>query len=102
MLVHCCLSRVIVDYFFFFKQKTAYEMRISDWSSTCALPIYHVVEMQQAAGDLRLRGQAAGDVFHHAGPRIAEVGRRLVAAQILDADLDGAGGLAPQDRKSVV
>src|SRR3546814_20819024 len=26
--------------FFFFKQKTAYEMRISDWSSTCALPIY--------------------------------------------------------------
>src|SRR3546814_10292299 len=25
---------------FFFKQKTAYEMRISDWSSTCALPIF--------------------------------------------------------------
>src|SRR3546814_4983247 len=24
---------------FFFKQKTAYEMRISDWSSECALPI---------------------------------------------------------------
>src|SRR3546814_6783377 len=27
------------DLFFFFKQKTAYEMRISDWSSACALPI---------------------------------------------------------------
>src|SRR3546814_4773817 len=26
--------------FFFFKQKTAYDMRISDWSSTCALPIF--------------------------------------------------------------
>src|SRR3546814_4155459 len=26
-------------FFFFFKQKTAYEMRISDWSSECALPI---------------------------------------------------------------
>src|SRR3546814_19248841 len=26
--------------FFFFKQKTAYEMRISDWSSDCALPIF--------------------------------------------------------------
>src|SRR3546814_8718399 len=26
-------------YIFFFKQKTAYEMRISDWSSECALPI---------------------------------------------------------------
>src|SRR3546814_9806807 len=24
---------------FLFKQKTAYEMRISDWSQTCALPI---------------------------------------------------------------
>src|SRR3546814_7147091 len=29
-------------FFFFFKQKTAYEMRISDWSSTCALPIFTV------------------------------------------------------------
>src|SRR3546814_1852696 len=27
-------------FFFFFKQKTAYEMRISDWSSDGALPIY--------------------------------------------------------------
>src|SRR3546814_8212944 len=26
--------------FFFFKQKTAYEMRISDWVQTCALPIF--------------------------------------------------------------
>src|SRR3546814_9918939 len=30
---------LFVVFFFFFKQKTAYEMRISDWSSTCALPI---------------------------------------------------------------
>src|SRR3546814_7949661 len=29
---------------FFFKQKTAYEMRISDWSSTCALPISALVQ----------------------------------------------------------
>src|SRR3546814_3899335 len=29
----------ILCVFFFFKQKTAYEMRISDWSSDCALPI---------------------------------------------------------------
>src|SRR3546814_15084604 len=28
-----------VLFFFFFKQKTAYEMRISDWSSDGALPI---------------------------------------------------------------
>src|SRR3546814_6283356 len=30
---------LVVWCFFFFKQKTAYEMRISDWSQTCALPI---------------------------------------------------------------
>src|SRR3546814_2596286 len=30
-LMFCCLLEIIV--FFFFKQKTAYEMRISDWSS---------------------------------------------------------------------
>src|SRR3546814_1860122 len=28
-----CLVGSVVLYFFFFKQKTAYEMRISDWSS---------------------------------------------------------------------
>src|SRR3546814_5873603 len=33
MLVHLyCYSYYFID-FFFFKQKTAYEMRISDWSS---------------------------------------------------------------------
>src|SRR3546814_9004182 len=26
----------------FFKQKTAYEVRISDWSHTCSLPIFRV------------------------------------------------------------
>src|SRR3546814_20121244 len=30
---------VCAFFFFFFKQKTAYEMRISDWSSDVALPI---------------------------------------------------------------
>src|SRR3546814_5567006 len=30
---------VYLFYFFFFKQKTAYEMRISDGVQTCALPI---------------------------------------------------------------
>src|SRR3546814_5025445 len=35
--------------FCFFKQKTAYEMRISDWSSTCALPIFDdAISLQKA------------------------------------------------------
>src|SRR3546814_12276461 len=29
----CCFYLSICSFFFFFKQKTAYEMRISDWSS---------------------------------------------------------------------
>src|SRR3546814_3425853 len=35
---------------FFFKQKTAYEMRISDWSSDVALPIF---ACNSVAGSLR-------------------------------------------------
>src|SRR3546814_3236712 len=35
------LLRLLVSYFFFFKQKTAYEMRISDWSSdVCSSDLY--------------------------------------------------------------
>src|SRR3546814_7823519 len=38
LMVHfVCLSSGV--YFFFFKQKTAYDMRISDGVQTCALPI---------------------------------------------------------------
>src|SRR3546814_2202004 len=33
MYVSRSIAYVFVDCFFFFKQKTAYEMRISDWSS---------------------------------------------------------------------
>src|SRR3546814_5190081 len=36
----CCISYLIFV-FFFFKQKTAYEMRISDWSSdVCSSDLY--------------------------------------------------------------
>src|SRR3546814_10503512 len=35
-------------FFFFFKQKTAYEMRISDWIQTCALPISAVLSWKPA------------------------------------------------------
>src|SRR3546814_3985746 len=34
----------VLFFIFFFKQKTAYEMRISDWSSDCALPICQPVQ----------------------------------------------------------
>src|SRR3546814_3255407 len=38
------ICECIVMYFFFFKQKTAYEMRISDWSSdVCSSDLHSVV-----------------------------------------------------------
>src|SRR3546814_17655984 len=46
--------------FFFFKQKTAYEMRISDWSSdVCSSDLFTIVEF--AAGDTHIRTK--GDFF---------------------------------------
>src|SRR3546814_1074576 len=47
--MHCVYSVYVVVYVllvfcFFFKQKTAYEMRISDWSSDVALPISAAIE----------------------------------------------------------
>src|SRR3546814_10885723 len=46
--VFCC------SFFFFFKQKTAYEMRISDWSSDVCSSDLHVlaaIDGQRRAGD---------------------------------------------------
>src|SRR3546814_8837933 len=57
---------------FFFKQKTAYEMRISDWSSDVCSSDLHV----------RRRDDAA----------IVEVAREHVFHQVFGPDLVGAGG----------
>src|SRR3546814_10864206 len=49
----------VIDCFFFFKQKTAYEMRISDWSSdVCSSDLIEVVKAGHAGhpigGELQL------------------------------------------------
>src|SRR3546814_1454667 len=70
MIVSCIIS-IVVLYFFFFKQKTAYEMRISDCSSDVC------------SSDLLLLFQKHGlDVV------VLEVGLggRLDAVNIVDAD----------------
>src|SRR3546814_16003205 len=46
-------------FFFLFKQKTAYEMRISDWSSDVCSSDLHAIADQPAVGfDLRFAGAA--------------------------------------------
>src|SRR3546814_15735385 len=81
---------------FFFKQKTAYEMRISDWSSdVCSsdLALHHVQQdarialadaayQRQADGCHRGGGQADRDhALHRAGLRAGDRQRLLELAQ---------------------
>src|SRR3546814_16263486 len=45
---------VVIDFFFFFKQKTAYEMRISDWSSdVCSSDLLRTFSIDLTAGRLQ-------------------------------------------------
>src|SRR3546814_5152027 len=76
-------------FFFFFKQKTAYEMRISDWSSdVCSSDLY---QPQFALHEIGHDDQRAGFVGHR-----REVGRPGEAAgQLLQAVL-----LAPQAERA--
>src|SRR3546814_5352044 len=50
--------------FFFFKQKTAYEMRISDWSSdVCSSDLGHMVEYSGMAFALFFLGEYANMIL---------------------------------------
>src|SRR3546814_11339395 len=52
----------IVDVFFFFKQKTAYEMRISDWSSdVCSSDLLDMQIERNGGLDLAWSQRAGGD-----------------------------------------
>src|SRR3546814_9713570 len=94
MRVSCvCVCCGLVFCFFFFKQKTAYEMRISDWSSdVCSSDLALLVELDGAAGRRRRAGAHArelqrlrvgdgdvgAEVDHHrmiGRRRIQEIGR---------------------------
>src|SRR3546814_1295963 len=67
--------RVLCCVFFFFKQKTAYEMRISDWSSdVCSSDLHDgaeqavVAQAVEADAGEELEGQAIGPELGHARP----------------------------------
>src|SRR3546814_2362520 len=67
----CC----VLCYFFFFKQKTAYEMRISDWSSdVCSSDLY-----VEANGYLAPHGIASD----YSGGRIERIDIATGAVEIL-------------------
>src|SRR3546814_9249388 len=82
MITDCCVlvSCVVVVCVFFFKQKTAYEMRISDWSSDVCSSDLHVIGAADKAE--RMQVQAVGDrTRHHVDPAVGHL--QLAAAQIV-------------------
>src|SRR3546814_1920586 len=103
---------IVVVVVFFFKQKTAYEMRISDWSSdVCSsdlvlhagAPLAH--EAQQLdpahAGGLDVLLDPAGVAAEHAEQQLLLGGEVVEHARVGDPDPRGDGGDARAgDRKS--
>src|SRR3546814_16281007 len=93
--------------FFFFKQKTAYEVRISDWSSdVCSSDLGPGAGLPQAAGQLRgaddpCRAGGGADAAD-LGPRRA--GDGAARGTFADRAARPLGGRVPdpEDRKSVV
>src|SRR3546814_20653889 len=72
-------------YFFFFKQKTAYEMRISDWSSdVCSSDLRAMVFLRPV--------RRLDDEVHQAGGRREETVLRLSALRQRPLPGDGAEG----------
>src|SRR3546814_6601226 len=74
--------------FFFVKQKTAYEMRISDWIQTCALPIWLAEQRDPLAGLDHQDGQCEREqvspltLLRQSAVRPPAHRRRCVAPQI--------------------
>src|SRR3546814_7398698 len=88
----CCIGVLLFSFIFFFKQKTAYEMRISDWSSdVCSSDLDRLQRLADAESALAGIGQ---------GYLRSLVGHRLFAAEHLPHDrdivLDAMVGLAPR------
>src|SRR3546814_1858445 len=99
---------MVVDllFLFFFKQKTAYEVRISDWSSdVCSSDLDGGDVRQQVAPEVLPRGQAARAAGEHevAVEHAAQLRARDAGDVDAEADADGPDH-DPQrpDRKSVV
>src|SRR3546814_7351214 len=80
----------VLSVFFFFKQKTAYEMRISDWSSDVCSSDLLVTAVLGARGIRHVHVVAHGDGVHVVGELLAraqEEGAQADVPQVLSAML---------------
>src|SRR3546814_1014873 len=98
------INVILLLSFFFFKQKTAYEMRISDWSSDVCSSDLTLQLPPPAAGQVLLRQTAIGlnyiDTYHRSGlyPLALPSGLGCEGAgEVVDVG-DGVGDLRPGDR----
>src|SRR3546814_4286600 len=100
-----CFVVVFVFPFFFFKQKTAYEMRISDWSSdVCSSDLGGAVgPAGERGGNMFDRLWRLASASHLLGNRISrrldEIRRRPGRHKVV---LRQSSILSSRDRKSVV
>src|SRR3546814_9586698 len=92
-----------------FKQKTAYELRISDWSSdVCSSDLYGVLRLDDLVVLLELQAVARAPLVDLRPPFVERLAVRLVATFFPGGDhlFQHAGGIADdgnvamQDRKS--
>src|SRR3546814_8961688 len=79
------MCTAFIVFFFFFKQKTAYEMRISDWSSdVCSSDLHARLEALRVDRDVaHATDLDAGQRYRRAGLQAADVLEQ--AADVIDA-----------------
>src|SRR3546814_11621009 len=77
MFFACCVLVLVLFFFVFFKQKTAYEMRISDWSSDVCSSDLDPGNFRRSGADLR-------------GPGAGRAGRAELSALPPGAELDAS------------
>src|SRR3546814_5249968 len=100
---------LLCSFFFFFKQKTAYEMRISDWSSdVCssddagAWRIGAAGQFLDLADEVIAVARLVGDQLQQDEPQLAAVEHPAPAATFVPvvAESSAAAVTRPEDRKS--
>src|SRR3546814_8046891 len=85
---------VVCFFFFFFKQKTAYEMRISDWSSDVGSS-----DLSKPLGIITVRSAGKPIASHW---RTAARALKMIAAGVLESLAPMWRTARVRDRKSVV
>src|SRR3546814_1797716 len=105
---------IALTFVFFFKQKTAYEMRISDWSSdVCSSDLLETLLLAAQWHPLAVRDDHAVDLGKREGGELAlrRLGQRVLVLEVADHQdvlvvqavcRVGVVEAAAGDRKSVV